>query len=206
MTEPAAARRARQQERRERRAAVTDPDVVLAAGAALLGMRARTTHELRARLVAMGYPVALVEATLQRLELLGYLDDAGFARAWVAGRDRSRPRGAAALRRELTRKGLDRDLVDETLLERNQLAASCRGRRRHSATPTHHRARPTSRRPIRLLERRRAALAREPDLRRRRQRAYALLARNGFDPGICMEATRVSLAQPDGDETPPEDD
>lgn len=199
MAEPAADRRARQQQRRERRAVVTDPDVVLAAGAALLGMRARTTHELRTRLVAMGYPADLIEVTLQRLETLGYLDDAGFARAWVAGRDRSRPRGAAALRRELTRKGLDRDLVDVTLRERDRRAGSP-DEPDASDGPDVPPGTADLAAAIRLLERRRGALEREPDTRRRRQRGYALLARNGFDPGICMESIRVWLAPADEDE------
>jgi regulatory protein len=199
MPETAADRRARQQERRERRAAVTDPDVVLAAGAALLGMRARTTHDLRARLAAMGYQPELVEETLQRLETLGYLDDAGFARAWVASRDRGRPRGAAALRRELTSKGLDRDLVDATLFERDQDAASS-SEDDGPPGPDAHPGTADLAAATRLLERRRAALEREPDLRKRRQRAYALLARNGFDPGICMEATRASLSRDPVDE------
>ena len=39
---------------------------------------------------------------VDRLVELGYLDDAAFARAWVESRDRARPRGAVALRRELS--------------------------------------------------------------------------------------------------------
>lgn len=209
MVESAADRRARQQERRERRSAVTDPDVVLAAGAALLGMRARTTHDLRDRLVVMGYPALLVEEVLVRLQTLGYLDDEGFARAWVAGRDRSRPRGAAALRRELTRKGLDRDLVDMTLQERDAEAAEDQATAsqddgngaRSASDPTHGTADLAA--AIRLLGRRRGALSRESDPRKRRQRAYALLARNGFDPGVCMEATGAFLQEQD-DGPPPE--
>jgi hypothetical protein len=42
----------------------------------------------------------------------------------------------------------------------------------------------------RLLERRSTALLREPDLRKRRAKAYALLARNGFDPDICRDVAR----------------
>ncbi len=42
-----------------------------------------------------------------------------------------------------------------------------------------------------------AALMREPDARKRRQRAYALLARNGFDPGVCMDATRTYMQDTD---------
>jgi len=32
------------------------------------------------------------------------------------------------------------------------------------------------------------SLLREPDERKRRHKAYALLARNGFDPEVCREA------------------
>jgi hypothetical protein len=42
----------------------------------------------------------------------------------------------------------------------------------------------------RLLERHASALARVVDPRTRRQRAYALLARNGFDSDICSALTR----------------
>jgi SOS response regulatory protein OraA/RecX len=51
---------------------------------------------------------------------------------------------------------------------------------------------------VALVERRRAALAREPDEFRRRQKAYALLARNGFDPETCREvATLVAQGKPE---------
>lgn len=192
MADSMADRRARQQERRERRSAITDPGIVMAAGAALLAIRARTTHELRERLLALGYPSALVEETLDRLVALGYLDDEAYARAWVGGRDRSRPRGAMALRRELTRKGLDRDLVEETLRGRDveAVAASADAdadspRREHGAADLAA--------ALRLLDRKRSALLREEDPRKRRQRAYTLLARNGFDPGVCQEATSRAI-------------
>jgi len=42
-------------------------------------------------------------------------------------------------------------------------------------------------------------LLRERDPRKRRQRAYALLARNGFDPGVCMEVTRGYLMDTEED-------
>ena len=51
----------------------------------------------------------------------------------------------------------------------------------------------------RLLARHARALARVADPRQRRQRAYALLARNGFDPDVCR-AVAASLAEA------PEDD
>jgi hypothetical protein len=42
---------------------------------------------------------------------------------------------------------------------------------------------------LRLLDRRRSALERESDPVKRRHKAYALLARNGFDPDTCRSAT-----------------
>ena len=137
--------------------------------------------------------------TIDRLLALGYLDDEAYARAWVAGRDRSRPRGAAALRRELLRKGLGRELVDAALHEREQEQPG----RRPSRPPTPMRSgraqgpRPTMRPRSGCSTGGGARCSREPDPRKRRQRAYALLARNGFDPGVCMDVTRAYLHDPD---------
>ena len=45
----------------------------------------------------------------------------------------------------------------------------------------------------RLLRKKLSALLREPDARRRRQRAYALLARSGFSPDVCSAVGRRVL-------------
>ncbi len=51
----------------------------------------------------------------------------------------------------------------------------------------------------RLLARHARALARVADPRQRRQRAYALLARHGFDPETCREvAATLDAAAEDG--------
>ena len=140
------------------------------AAAAFLATRPRSVGETTRRLRHLGYPPALVEEVVTRLVEVGYLDDETFARSWVESRDRARPRGENALRRELTQKGVPRAIVDEVLGER--LDAAPDGDPDQSAAAA-------------LLERKRAALLREPDERKRRQRAYALLARNGFDPETC---------------------
>ena len=167
-------------QRRERRGAVDDPAVVLETAAAFLAVRPRSIEETRRRLRHLGYRHELVEAVVERLLGLGYLDDATFARAWVESRDRARPRGENALRRELSLKGVERPVVDEILAERT---ASSGG-----TEPDEAAARA-------LLERRRQALAREPDPRRRRQKAYALLARHGFDPQTCASVA-ATVAEP----------
>jgi regulatory protein len=166
-------------EARERRRTVEDPDVVLGAAARLLETRARSVEEVRRRLTAAGYRPDLVAGVINRLVELGILDDAAFAQAWVDSRDRSRPRGAHALRQELQQKGIDRSLVDELLADRE---ASANDRADEVAAG-------------RLLARHAPALNRVADPRLRRQRAYGVLARNGFAPDICSTAVREFLRE-----------
>lgn len=167
-------------ERRARRAEVDDPELVLAAAARFLETRSRSVAEVRRRLTTAGYRNELVESAIGRLTELGVLDDAAFAVAWVESRDRARPRGAAALRRELALKGVPREIVEGVLEARAAGADADDAGGEGSAAPDEAAA-------WRLLERRGTGLLRERDPRLRRQKAYALLARNGFDPATCAE-------------------
>lgn len=187
--------------RRARRAAVTDADVVLEAAAAFLAVRSRSVAETRQRLTRLGYPVALCQTVVERLQRTGYLDDRAFARAWLESRDRASPRGMAALRLELRRKGIDDDVIEEVLAARARAATTAAAdqptRSRHdiSGDAELDAAR-------RLLAKRAASLGRVADARRRHQRAYALLARNGFRPDVCQEAAAslaATDAEPDGE-------
>jgi regulatory protein len=157
--------------RRAEHSEVTDPSLVLAAALRFLEARPRSTAEVRRRLLLHGYRADLVEGCLERLLELGILDDEAFARTWVESRDRARPRGERALRAELRTKGIDRQVVDDVLDARidEQPAADAEAARR-------------------VLERHASALARIADPRARRQRAYALLARSGFDSEMAVEA------------------
>ncbi|HYN69962.1 MAG TPA: regulatory protein RecX [Candidatus Eisenbacteria bacterium] len=166
-------------ERRERHAAIDDPNVVLDAAMRFLEARARSIDEVRRRLRTAGYTSELIDGAIDRLTALGILDDAAFAKAWVESRDRARPRGERALRRELQLKGIDRSVVDNVLDERRPSGGDAEA------------ADPDATAAERLLARHSAALARVVDPRQRRQRAYALLARNGFDPEV---AARLSAS------------
>ena len=163
-------------ERRAKRAEVADPEEVLAAALRFIEVRQRSVAEVRRRLSQGGYREDLVDGALQRLGDLGILDDQAFTAAWVESRDRARPRGERALRRELALKGVDRGLIDAAMTERRPEPGG-------DDDPDAAAAR-------RLLERHAAALARVADPRARRQRAYALLARNGFDPSLAAEVAR----------------
>lgn len=148
------------------------------AAAAFLAVRPRSIAETRRRLVHLGYRADLSDQVVARLVESGYLDDEQFARAWVESRDRARPRGTFALRRELVLKGVDRALIDTVLADREGSMVQSGA----TGLPTVDRAAAE-----RLLERRRAALEREREPRKRWQKAYALLARAGFDPDTCRD-------------------
>jgi regulatory protein len=171
-------------ERREQRSQVEDPSEVLDAAARFLEARPRSEHEVRRKLLHLGYRPELVEETVAKLLTVGYLDDEAFARSWVESRDRAKPRGEHALRRELGLKGVDRSLVDDVLGERRDEALAGGD----GATS------PDEAAAERLLAKKLGPILREPDPRRRLQRAYALLARSGFAPDVCSTVPRRVLA------------
>jgi len=179
--------------RRERRGAVDDPALVLDAAARFLETRARSVAEVRRRLTTAGYRAELVEGAIARLVDLGMLDDAAFARAWIESRDRARPRGEAALRRELRLKGVDPAITADVLEERGREREGLLGVAGADATTADATA------ADRLLARNARPLARVADPRARRQRAYALLARNGFDPDTAADAVRRFMAAADAE-------
>jgi regulatory protein len=173
-------------EQRERRAAIDDPAVVLGAAARFLEVRSRSVAEVRRRLAQAGYRADLIEGAIVRMTDLRMLDDETFARAWVESRDRARPRGERAIREELRLKGIDRASIDLVLAERREAVAGgdidAMG---NDGVPPPSADRIAAER---LLAKHRRSLERVVDPRQRRQRAYALLARNGFDPETCREA------------------
>lgn len=163
-------------EKRERLGAVDDPAIVLEAALRFLEPRQRSIGEVRRRLSRVGYQPELVEGAIARLVELGMLDDQAFARTWIESRDRARPRGERALRFELARKGIDRQTAADVIADREveMPDADADAARR-------------------LLERNAGVLARVADPRARRQRAYALLSRNGFDSETAVAAIAAAL-------------
>jgi regulatory protein len=189
-------------ERRERRAAIDDPEVVLNAAARFLEMRSRSVDEVRRHLGTAGYRSELVESAVARLLDLGMLDDRAFGQTWVESRDRARPRGESAIRQELARKGLDRELIGEILAaRRGDGAEGGAGDGGGGGAGGEAAASPDELAAERLLSKRASALLRISDPRERRNRAYALLARNGFDPEVCRRVSQHAalLDRPGGD-------
>lgn len=197
-------------EERARRAAIDDPEVILVAALRILERRARSTADLRGRLVSAGYQAVHVDGIVARLESVGLLDDARYARDWVAARDRYRPRGERALRQELGLRGVSGPMIDDVLAARRSAGADPDLGGEFGGQPTGRDApwiaidaagtdaRPPGEPDLegarRLIARRRADLDRIPDLRRRRDRAYVLLARRGFSSEIAARVAREAVA------------
>lgn len=82
-----------------------------------LSYRQRSVDEVRKNLEKHEIPPETIEHTLNRLQELGLLGDAAFARAWVENRNTFRPRSKRALSVELRQKGVDRQVIQSVLDE-----------------------------------------------------------------------------------------
>ncbi|MBN1564465.1 MAG: RecX family transcriptional regulator [Anaerolineae bacterium] len=81
----------------------------------LLARRPYSTTEIRRNLATHDVAPPVIDAALEKLANLGYVDDLAFARFWIADRERFKPRGPRALRYELRQKGVS-DAIIETAL------------------------------------------------------------------------------------------
>lgn len=105
---------------RQQKASILQADAESAAydaAIALLVRRPRSEREVRDRLRRKAYDESTIEPVIERLRERRYLDDDAFARFWVENRTSFRPRGEMALRQELRAKGIDREIVEETIAD-----------------------------------------------------------------------------------------
>jgi regulatory protein len=77
--------------------------------------RARSRSDLAAKLAQRNVPADVATRLLDRFEEVGLVDDAAFAREWVAQRQEGRGLARRALAQELRRKGIDDDVAREAL-------------------------------------------------------------------------------------------
>jgi len=136
----------------------------------MLKSRIRTVHEVEVALARHGAEPEAIAKVVRELSDLGGLDDREFARSWVRTRDRLMPRGEPILRQELLQKGIAKDLINEVLAERKEMAKS-------EGTASDD---DLARELLRRKERTYSNLA--PDVRLRRQ--MAMLQRRGFSYGV----------------------
>jgi regulatory protein len=138
-----------------------------------LTVRSRTVAELRTALARRNVPPEAAEEVLARFGEVGLLDDAAFARDWVAAGPR-RQRSRRVLADELKSKGVAADVVAEALDDLDPAAEL-------------EVARALARKRLPGL----AGL--EPQVRYRR--LAGALARRGFAPGVVQAVLREVLSE-----------
>jgi regulatory protein len=141
------------------------------------------------RLRRAGAEDSVVEAAIERLEELGHVDDAAFARWWGEQRDRHAPRGRRMIEAELRQRGVPRDVIEAYRAEH--------------AEP--ERAPEDESLPGTEAERATEALAKHlrgrllPGDRKALQRVGMYLMRRGFDAETVRAAIRQAGAETDDD-------
>lgn len=157
----------------------TEPDRLDALGIEFclrkLTATAKTAHELRTAMQEKGYPDDSIGRILGRLRELRYVDDRQFAVMWVESRHRNRGSSRTALRYELERKGVERELIDEAL---DQIDGA------------HERARAYQL----VTDRLRSAPARmRHDTEGQRRRLVGMLARRGYPAALSYAVVEQAL-------------
>lgn len=140
----------------------------------LLTVRARSRAELEAQLTKRGYPDDISAQVLDRLVEVGLIDDVAFAEQWVRERRTNAGKGKRALASELRTKGVDPDVIAETL---------------DSVDAGEWRVRAEELVATKL---RRESLDDEPKVTRR---LVAMLARRGYNQGMAFDVVSTQLAQ-----------
>jgi regulatory protein len=96
-----------------------DDSVVRAVDSAarFLGSRPRSEQEVRRNLAEKEHAPPIIDAAIERLQNLGYLDDKAFAVFWVQNRNAFKPASPRALRYELRQKGVSDAIIAEVLAD-----------------------------------------------------------------------------------------
>lgn len=86
----------------------------------ILRYRRRTVKELRTRLLRLGFESQLIDDVLGELIHDKTLDDAAFAEAFAADYTKLKPRGNVFMRRELARKGISKETIENLIQRRDE--------------------------------------------------------------------------------------
>jgi len=141
--------------------------------------QARTRSELATKLAKKNVPDDIARRLLDRFEEVGLVDDAAFAREWVASRQPGKGLAGRALAQELRRKGVDDEVAREAL---------------DSIDPAdeEHAARLLVRKKLRSLTR--------VDDTTATRRLVGMLARKGYSSGLAFSVVKDELARTGRDE------
>lgn len=132
----------------------------------LLKFRLRSEAELKARLKQKGFSEELSRDTVDFLKDKAFIDDRVFARGWVAARLK-RPFGVRKIRQELIQKGLDKEIIENSLSQARE----------------HY----NESRIVSQLARQRFSKLKGIEPLKAKTRVYAYLLRRGFSPDVVSE-------------------
>jgi regulatory protein len=130
-----------------------------------LNRRERTVAEMRRHLESRGCRTDDVDAALEQVQAEGFLDDARYARMFVEDKRTLEQWGSERIERALLQRGIDRDLIAETI-----------GADEHGSD---------LQRALAVLEQR---VQPPPRDRRERDRALGILLRKGYEPELALDA------------------
>jgi regulatory protein len=134
--------------------------------------RARSRADLEKKLAQRNVPADVSARLLDRFEEVGLVDDAAFAREWVAQRQEGRGLARRALAQELRRKGIDDEVAREALDDiddADELEAA------------------------RVLVRRKLRSVRGLETDKAVRRLVGMLARKGYGSGVAYRVVRDEL-------------
>lgn len=139
-----------------------------------LAQRGMSRKAMDDKLTGRGYAPEVRSRVIADMVRIGLLDEEGYARTVALTTLRARPAGKRLLEQSLRRRGVApevvRSVVEEVTVERDPLEDA-----------------------LELAMKRARVMPARLDAAARSRRIYALLARRGFDPDVCREATRRAV-------------
>jgi regulatory protein len=138
--------------------------------------QARTRSELAGRLAKKNVPDDVAKRLLDRFEEVGLINDAAFAREWVASRQPGKGLAGRALAQELRRKGIDDEVAREAL---------------DTIDPA------DEEQAARLLVRKKLRSLTRVDDTTATRRLVGMLARKGYGPSMAFSVVKDELASAD---------
>ena len=138
-----------------------------------LAARARSTREIKQKLLQAGFRPSTVEMVIYKLQREHLLDDADFARQWVESRQ-SHKLGRSRIAQELRRKGVSQEEADEALSvidDEDQLVGA-----------------------VALAEKAAARIKPGEDIRKASSRIAGMLVRRGYSWDIAKQAIQQALS------------
>ncbi len=154
---------------RARNLALLDEEKARAYAFLLLKFRLRSENELLVRLKQKGFSEQISNDTVSFLKDKEFIDDRVFARGWVATRLK-RPFGLRRIRQELAQKGLDKEVIEDSLVQ---------AKKDYSEDQI-----------VSQLAQQRFSRLKGIEPQKAKARVYAYLLRRGFSPDIVSDTVK----------------